>query len=85
MELAKKYYNVHVTAFDLDSRAPGLDGDNAIPNVTFIAPVDFQQPNWPFNRQSFDLIRMSQLCGSVSDWWSLYRTAVGYVRLALCW
>ena len=36
------------------------------------APVDFENDDWGFNGQQFDLIHVAQLCGSVSDWRALF-------------
>ena len=52
---------------------------NPIRNVSFYNKVDFTKPNWPFSRLSFDLIRMSQLCGSVRNWLEQYRIVHGSV------
>lgn len=41
-----------------------------------IAPVDFNQDEWYSDEGSYDLIHMSQLCGSVSDWKRLCSNAL---------
>ena len=78
-EMATKSPWADVIGIDLHSRVPAREqGD--IPNASFLTPVDFMRPDWPFTPDSFDLIRMSQLCGSVSDWWALYRNVCRYLR-----
>lgn len=78
-EFAKANGGADVWGIDLFSRTPPrAEGD--IANAHFMAPVDFTQGTWPFPPSSFDMIRMSQLCGSVPDWTSLYRNVATYVR-----
>ena len=52
--------------------------EDPYPNVFFHTQVDFTNPDWGFRQNSFDLIRMSQLCGSVPDWSQQYRMVYKY-------
>lgn len=72
--------HVDVVGIDLHSRTPPREQGNPS-NASFRTPVDFLKPNWPFPRDSHDFIRMSQLCGSVPDWWSLYRNVTRSVSI----
>lgn len=73
-DLARLNTNVSVVGIDLCSNSPARSDDT--PNATFVAPLDFTQPDWGFQPASFDLIRMSQLSGCVPDWLQLYSTAL---------
>ena len=42
-----------------------------VPNRGPNSLLDFEEPEWRFGRDSFDLIHAQRLCGSVSDWPSL--------------
>ena len=77
-EMAQRARNANVVGIDLYSRTPRRE--TAISNASFLTPVDFRHPQWPFEPDSHHLIRMSQLCGCVSDWHALYLTASRYIR-----
>lgn len=76
-----------IWALDMGGKFPGCDiyGIDLIdnqdlppepaPNVTFYNGIDFTSSDWNMSESSFDLIRMSQLCGSVGDWLHQYQTA----------
>ena len=73
-EMAITNPDIDVSGIDLVSNQPNRS--EIIPNVSFRTPVDFTRPEWPFPLASFDFIHMSQLCGCVPDWLSLYRNVV---------
>ncbi|KAK4551844.1 hypothetical protein LTR86_010840 [Recurvomyces mirabilis] len=70
------YPNSELTGFDLASVVPNQP---TLRRGIRHLMVDFEQPHWPVNEGSMDLIHMSNLCGSVSDWASLCATAYRYL------
>ena len=60
-----------VVGIDLAPIQPQTKGSN----VTFRTPIDFEADHWPVEAGSIDLVHMAQLCGSVTDWPSLYQKA----------
>lgn len=48
------------------------------PNVTF--EVDDIEQAWTYERNSFDLIHIRQLCGFISDWPKLYKQALRILK-----
>ena len=71
LDMAEHYPGMDVYGIDLIDNQPRLR--DPFPNVSFITPVDFTSSNWGFRDESFDLIRMSQLCGCVPSWSQQYR------------
>ena len=69
-DFASKHQSADVIGIDLMVNQPARP--DFIPNCDFRCPVDFNEPNWPFQERSFDFIRASRLCGSVPDWQNLY-------------
>lgn len=76
-EMAQATPEADVFGIDLVMSQPTRD-DN-IPNCTFNTPVDFADANWGFPESHFDLIRLSQLLGSVADWSALYSQVYRHV------
>lgn len=46
------------------------------PNVRFQIPFNFETPYWSLGQDSWDLIHMQMLCGSVSSWPNLYAKVI---------
>lgn len=73
LEMGKKFRGCDIVGIDLIDNQGVQPGPGS--NVTFRSGIDFTCSDWTFLEGSFDLIRMSQLCGSVRDWSQQYRTA----------
>ncbi|KAK5121061.1 hypothetical protein LTR85_005545 [Meristemomyces frigidus] len=86
-DMLDEYPNAQLVGIDMapteeENPRPGRD-------IRFVAHVDFTQNDWGLREGSFDLVRMSQLCGSVPDWQRLCTNAWRYLapgtgRLELC-
>ena len=76
-DMSDKYPNAHLVGIDT---APTRERDpEPSKDMHFLAPVDFESDDWGVLEGSFDLINMSQLCGSVRDWDRLCRRALRYL------
>lgn len=65
-KMLERYPNAHLVGIDAappEQRYPKPDKD-----LQFLGPVDFESEDWGLPESSFDLINMSQLCGSVANW-----------------
>lgn len=76
-DFATQHPYANVTGIDLMVNQP--DRIDSIPNCLFSTPIDFNEPNWPFQERTFDFIRASRLCGSVTSWSNMYRNFFRYV------
>lgn len=54
------------------------------PNVRFSIPTDFESL-WTFGEDSWDLIHLQMLCGSVTSWPNLYQKVFQYVLHEQLW
>ena len=75
LDMANAFPSADVTGIDLINNQP--PEANNPRNVSFITNADFTSLDWGFRRNSFEFVRMSQLCGCVPDWLALYRTVFG--------
>ena len=78
LDMATKHYpSAHLVGIDIAPTEPGLQ-QYPTPkcDLHFLSPVDFMCPDWQVPRASFDIIHMSQLCGSVLDWGQLCYNAL---------
>ncbi|RMY41059.1 hypothetical protein D0865_12387 [Hortaea werneckii] len=76
-DMSDKYPKAHLVGIDT---APTRERDpEPSKDMHFLAPVDFESDDWGVPEGSFDLINMSQLCGSVRDWDRLCRRALRYL------
>lgn len=77
-EMAERYPCADVLGIDLLDMQPARIVQ--MPNAYFRTPVDITQPDWNLKPASFDMIRMSQLCGCIPDWTSTYRNILKHLR-----
>ncbi|ORY54836.1 methyltransferase LaeA [Pseudomassariella vexata] len=77
IDMAEKYYNQepHVIGWDLSLSQP-----SAIPPNTQFFQRDMTDPNWDVEPDSFDLVFMRMLAGSVKDWQTLYRNVFSRLK-----
>lgn len=74
--MAARYPDMDVHGIDLIDNHSTLD--TPLLNARFRTEVDFTNPDWGFSRNSFDLIRMCQLCGAVESWSRQYEIVYRY-------
>ena len=73
MDMMRAYRLVNAS---VDITAIGLTPPAAVRNYRAIFPEDINDETWAdLEERSFDFIRMAFLCGKVSDWSRLFRTA----------
>jgi SAM-dependent methyltransferase len=80
IEVANKYPNAEVTGVDL---AP-IQPKNHPKNCQFYAPFDFESP-FALGEDSWDLIHLQMVCGSVLGWPNLYRRIFNHLTPGTGW
>ncbi|KAG9547240.1 methyltransferase LaeA, partial [Aureobasidium melanogenum] len=68
IDMGEQYPEGEVLGLDLANLQPA----QIPPNVRFQIPFNFETPYWSLGQDSWDLIHMQMLCGSVSSWPNLY-------------
>lgn len=69
-----QYVFIHLSPLDLPNLASRIP-----PNVRFQIPFNFEG-FWSLGQDSWDLIHLQMLCGSVSSWPNLYEKIFSYVK-----
>lgn len=81
-DMAHAFPHAHLVGIDIAPPLPGHDMTRPGADLEFRSPVDFEREDWDLNAGSYDLVHMSQLCGSVSDWARLCANALRSVLSA---
>ncbi|KAI0126443.1 S-adenosyl-L-methionine-dependent methyltransferase [Xylariales sp. AK1849] len=80
IDMADRYYQ-----HNPQSRFIGLDLNwtqpKKIPQTIDFCRQDITEPNWGLDTESFDLIHLRMLAGSISDWLSLYRNIHRHLKV----
>jgi len=74
MLLAEDHPNYEIIGIDIAGHQP--TGLVRYPNVDFKSPVDFTGDDWWVTPGSFQVVRGSQLCGSIPDYNCFYRNVL---------
>ncbi|THV87360.1 methyltransferase LaeA [Aureobasidium pullulans] len=72
IDMGEQYPEGEVLGLDLANLQPA----QIPPNVRFQIPFNFETPYWSLGQDSWDLIHMQMLCGSVSSWPNLYAKVI---------
>lgn len=80
IDMADQYLNSEVVGLDLVNIQP----EKIPPNLRFRIPRDFESP-WNLGEDSWDLIHLRMLCGSVSSWPEMYQKVFAHLRPGSGW
>ncbi|KAI1852081.1 hypothetical protein JX265_005919 [Neoarthrinium moseri] len=75
IDMADRFHYARIVGLDLNYTQP-----ERIPNTIEFRRQDVEEPNWGLELDSFDLVHLQMMAGSIRDWAALYHNAFRHLK-----